>query len=99
LIPETISEHVVRCVSEGLANVIQHAQATAVSVKISATDQTLHVTLQDNGQGFNPDLIPAGHYGLIGLRERARLTGGKLTIHSQPQQGTSLTFNVPLEAA
>ncbi|MCB8925460.1 MAG: sensor histidine kinase [Ardenticatenaceae bacterium] len=99
LIPKNISEHVVRCVSEGLANVMQHAQATAVFVKITAADKTLHVTIQDNGQGFNPDQIPAGHYGLIGLRERARLAGGKLTIHSQPNQGNTLTFNVPLEAA
>jgi NarL family two-component system sensor histidine kinase YdfH len=95
-IPDEVGEHVVRCVSEGLANVMHHAQATAVSVKLGMDNGRFQVTIYDNGQGFDPDQIPAGHYGLIGLRERARLAEGKLTIESQPQQGTTLIFTASL---
>jgi NarL family two-component system sensor histidine kinase YdfH len=95
-IPDEVGEHVVRCVSEGLANVMHHAQATAVSVKLGMDNGRFQVTIHDNGQGFDPDQIPAGHYGLIGLRERARLAEGKLTIESQPQQGTTLIFTASL---
>lgn len=95
-LPEELREHVVRCVSEGLANVMQHARATAVSVKIAVVNEHLQVIIHDNGQGFVPDQIPAGHYGLIGLRERARLANGTLTITSQPNQGTTLTLTIPV---
>jgi NarL family two-component system sensor histidine kinase YdfH len=96
VLPEQLGEHVVRCVSEGLTNVMQHARATAVSVKLAEENGRLQVTLHDNGQGFDPAQIPAGHYGLIGLRERALLAGGELTIHSQPNQGTTLTLTIPI---
>ncbi len=94
-LPDSLGEHVVRCVSEGLANVMQHARATAVSVKLGVGDGRYQLTIHDNGQGFDPAQIPAGHYGLIGLRERARLAGGRLTIDSQPNQGTTLTLTIP----
>jgi two-component system, NarL family, sensor histidine kinase YdfH len=102
-LPETMAlsdqlgEHVVRCVGEGLTNVMHHARATAVSVKLVVGNGRLQLTLHDNGQGFDPAQIPAGHYGLVGLRERARLANGQLTIDSQPNQGTTLTLTIPVE--
>lgn len=95
-LPDSLAEHVVRCVSEGLANVMQHARATAVSVKLGVVDGRYRLTIHDNGQGFDPAKIPTGHYGLIGLRERARLANGQLTIASQPSQGTTLTLIIPV---
>jgi NarL family two-component system sensor histidine kinase YdfH len=95
-IPDELGDHVTRCVSEGLANVMQHARATAVSVKLGMGNGRLQVTIHDNGRGFDPAQIPAGHYGLIGLRERARLANGELTIDSHPNQGTTLTLTIPV---
>jgi len=89
-------EHVVGYVREGLANVARHAQAAQVDVKGVVVDGRFHLTIQDNGKGFNPQQIPDGHYGLVGLRERARLAGGTLVITSQPGQGTTMHLEIPL---
>jgi NarL family two-component system sensor histidine kinase YdfH len=93
---ERNGEHVVRCVSEGLANVTRHARATQVWLTIGEENGRCHVQIRDNGQGFdaNGD-IAAGHYGLLGLRERARLAGGELAIESEPGAGTTLSMSLP----
>jgi len=90
-------EHLVRCVSEGLTNVARHANATHVWVTVAEEDAHVQVHLRDNGQGFDSDSrIPAGHYGLLGLRERARLANGELTIKSQSGTGTTLSMSIPI---
>jgi NarL family two-component system sensor histidine kinase YdfH len=90
-------EHVVRCVGEGLANVARHAQATHARVTISQDDDGLQVTIRDDGRGFEVNNeTAAGHYGLLGLRERARLAGGQLSVDSQPGAGTTLCMTVPV---
>jgi NarL family two-component system sensor histidine kinase YdfH len=97
-ISERDGDHVLRCVSEGLANVARHAQATQVWVTIEEGDDNLLIQVRDNGQGFDPaGIIPAGHYGLLGLRERARLTGGTLVVESKPGEGTSISMSIPFE--
>lgn len=96
-LPDGLGEHVVRCVSEGLANVTRHAQARQVWLTIGQERGWLHVQIRDDGRGFDAAAtIPAGHYGLLGLRERARLAGGKLAVESQPGQGTTLVMSLPL---
>ena len=89
-------EHVERCVREGLTNVARHAQATHVAVAITQQANNLYITIKDDGIGFDSATIPDGHYGLIGLRERARLAGGTLNIDSQPTIGTQLQMTIPL---
>ena len=101
--PERSGEHMVRCVSEGLANVARHAQATQVWVTIweengrfDKFNAGFHIQIRDNGLGFDTDgSIPNGHYGLLGLRERARLAGGALRIESTPGHGTTLSMTIP----
>lgn len=92
------SEHLLRCVSEGLANVARHAQATEVWLTIAEENGRVVVEVRDNGRGFDAGAeIPAGHYGLLGLRERARLTGGQLIVESKPGKGTRITMFLPLD--
>jgi signal transduction histidine kinase len=62
------------------------------------------MAVQDNGKGFTlrasiEELAVAGHLGLIGMRERARLLGGNLSIQTQPQRGTRVTITVPMPPA
>ncbi|MCA9959352.1 MAG: sensor histidine kinase [Anaerolineales bacterium] len=95
-LPSLQSEHLLRCISEGLTNVARHAQATQAWVTLTQADAALHITVRDNGRGFDPTAIPAGHYGLVGLRERARLAGGTLHIASEPEQGTRIEMVIPL---
>ncbi len=96
-LPPAIGEHAVRCVGEGLANVARHAQASQAWVTLGTENGRLHITIRDNGLGFDPNKIAAGHYGLLGLRERARLSGGQMAINSAPGQGTTLHMELPID--
>jgi NarL family two-component system sensor histidine kinase YdfH len=88
-----ISEHALNILSEALANVARHAQATKVNVKFIVQGNQLELEVHDNGRGFDVNQqVGAGHYGLLGIRERARLMGGALRIKSDPQSGTIVHF-------
>jgi NarL family two-component system sensor histidine kinase YdfH len=90
LSPET-ANHAVNILSESLTNIARHAQATNVRVKLYVQNQTLELEVRDNGRGFDVDKQSGGHYGLIGMYERARLTGGMLSIESD-SNGTYVQF-------
>jgi signal transduction histidine kinase len=87
-----------RIVQEALNNVMKHAQARHVRVQLAYGDQ-LTVLIQDDGRGFElPDRADAlselGHFGLIGMRERAELIDAQLTIHSSPGTGTTIELEL-----
>jgi two-component system, NarL family, sensor histidine kinase YdfH len=86
-----------RAVTEGLANVARHAGARQVRIRASVKEAGLQVVVQDDGKGFAPEQAVGqqGHYGLLGLRERARLAGGTMEIESRPGQGTTLRVCLP----
>ncbi|MEJ5198108.1 MAG: GAF domain-containing sensor histidine kinase, partial [Anaerolineae bacterium] len=89
-----------RVAQEALNNVKKHAEATAVTIIVKFSKDLVEMTIQDNGKGFNlapslEDLAVTGHLGLIGMRERARLLGGTLSIQTQPGRGTKVTISVP----
>ena len=90
-----------RIVQEGLNNVAAHAQASRADVTVAFSETDAAVTIADNGAGFvipdRPgDLAEAGHYGLLGMRERAELADGWLSIESQPGHGTTIEIHLPL---
>jgi signal transduction histidine kinase len=85
-----------RMAQEALSNVARHAEASHASVSITFTRQEIRMEVCDNGQGFTvpkspAELTPSGHFGLLGLHERAELIGASLRIQSAPDQGTCLT--------
>ena len=89
-----------RIVQEALNNVVKHARAKQVQVKVTY-DETLHVSVTDDGVGFDvPDradaLTDLGHFGLVGMRERAELIGAHLTIQSARGSGTTIELRLPL---
>jgi signal transduction histidine kinase len=89
-----------RIVQEALSNVVKHAQAQHVEVRLNYGDQLL-VFIRDDGRGFEmPDRMDAlsdqGHFGLIGMRERAELIGAQLAIQSMPGVGTTIALHIPL---
>ena len=91
---------VYRIVQEALNNVLKHAQAQRVEVRLRFSE-TLSVSIRDDGVGFAmPDRVDAltdrGHFGLIGMRERAELIGARLSIHSSPGQGTTVELTSTL---
>jgi len=90
-----------RIAQEALNNVKKHARATMATITVRLDEDEVALTVQDNGKGFVliasvDELTVAGHLGLIGMRERARLLGGALNIQTQPGRGTKVTVTVPL---
>ncbi|MGH3387949.1 MAG: sensor histidine kinase [Actinomadura sp.] len=91
--------------SEVLANIERHAEAHTVSVRLAVepADEPADVllTVRDDGKGFElaefDVLARAGHYGLVGLRERAQRAGGTVVVASRPGEGTTVTVRLPVE--
>lgn len=97
-VPEHLCEHVLRAITEGLTNVARHAQARQVWVDVRLNEEMLMIAVRDDGIGFERALVETqkGHYGLLGLRERACLCGGHLDIESTPGEGTTLRLSLPI---
>jgi signal transduction histidine kinase len=83
-----------RIVQEGLTNVAKHAQAHNVSILLRRKNATVIAVVEDDGQGFD-QAEPTEGFGLLGLRERLALLGGKLRIESAEGTGTTLVVEVP----
>lgn len=83
-----------RIIQEGFTNILKYAEATAVTLNLHSTDTHLHLLLQDNGKGFQPDANPTG-FGLRGMYERAIALDGELTIDSRPGEGCRITAIFP----
>jgi len=95
--PPQTSDHLLSVLNEALANVTRHAQASQVRVRLEAINNHLELEIWDDGRGFDPEIVTGvGHYGLLGMRERARLIGGTLEIDSRAGQGTCIRLVVPL---
>lgn len=85
-----------RLIREILNNIAKHAQASEVDIEMTKAGRDLVTVVRDNGKGFNPDEIPTGHYGLLGIRERAEYLGGSLEIHSEIGNGSTFTIRLPV---
>lgn len=90
-----------RMAQEALNNVAKHAQATQAVVNISFMPKEVILQVSDNGKGFDvpkspAEFAPGGHFGLLGLYERAELIGARLEIHSSPGQGSQITVHLPV---
>lgn len=92
-LPAETLNHAMNILNESLTNIARHAQATQVKVNFVIQNQNLQLEVRDNGKGFDVQQQTSGHYGLIGMHERARLTGGMLSIESN-SSGTSIQFIV-----
>jgi PAS domain S-box-containing protein len=89
-----------RIVQEALTNAARHAGVGDVTVRVWTDGETLRVQVEDRGRGFGPGQLTSGDSsGLTGMRERAVLMGGQLTIESAPGAGTRVTATIPLAAA
>ncbi|WP_194542741.1 sensor histidine kinase [Paenibacillus sp. JZ16] len=97
LLSRVVMEHSLHIVREVLTNVARHANANVVKVSVIVSNNQLQIEISDNGKGFNPDAIgkEPGHYGLLGIRERARLIGGHIKIDSS-SEGTTITMSVTI---
>ncbi|WP_425826433.1 GAF domain-containing sensor histidine kinase [Streptomyces fractus] len=99
-----MAEDVYRIVAEAIHNVVKHAEATHVTLRMGVRDRALAVTVADDGAGMavsaDEEALPArGGYGLTSMRERAERWGGTVRIGRRPEGGTSVRAAVPLPAS
>jgi len=94
--PPELETATYRIMQEALTNVARHARTPEAVVRLWAAPEALYVQVEDQGVGFDPDAVPSISNGLSGMRERAGLLGGHLTIDSAPGAGTRVTAELPL---
>ncbi len=85
-----------RIVQEGLANAAKHSKSNMVRITLRQRGQRVCLEIQDWGVGFDLKTVRRNRFGLAGVRERARLLGGKCRIESKPGQGTRIVVELPL---
>jgi signal transduction histidine kinase len=98
-----LRDDIYKITTEALRNAFRHAEATDVEVEIRYDRAQFRLRVQDDGQGFDEALLPrqaaAGHYGVPGMRERAVLMGGTLTVWSKEGAGTAVELCIPSRSA
>jgi signal transduction histidine kinase len=95
-LPQDVETTLYRIVQETLTNVVKHAHAQNVSILLVRRDATVMLVIEDDGTGFDPDTVREDGLGLVGMRERVGLLGGRLTIESSPASGTTVAVEAPL---
>ena len=97
-LPGDIELAVFRIAQEALRNVVKHAAASHVLVSIEFIPKEVVLEVSDDGAGFDPRAtrgLAEGHLGLLGMKERAEMAGGRLEIHSKPGAGTKVVARLP----
>jgi signal transduction histidine kinase len=98
-LPSKVESHLLRIGQEATTNAVKHAQANSIWLDLGYEENRVKLSVRDNGSGFdaaNAASSEAGHFGLLGMRERAEKIGGTLSIRSAPGQGTTVEVVVPL---
>ncbi|MES1248978.1 MAG: GAF domain-containing sensor histidine kinase [Actinomycetota bacterium] len=95
-LPPELETALYRIVQESLTNVVKHARASSVSIVIARRPGSVTVVVEDDGVGFDASSTREGGLGLVGMRERMALLGGRLTLETTPDAGTTLLAEVPL---
>ena len=91
-------QHCVRIAQEAVANAVKHGRPSAINVTLASQNGHAVLTVHDDGAGFDPAGVFAsarGHFGLLGMRERARRMGGEVSVVSAVQKGTTVEVRVP----
>jgi signal transduction histidine kinase/uncharacterized protein YdeI (BOF family) len=99
--PEVTEENLMRISQEAITNAVKHSGATQVKIELHFLPNQVALQIKDDGKGFDPDHRAGpdeGHFGLLGISERAERLGGQVQITSSPGQGTLIRVEIPLTA-
>ncbi len=88
---------VYRIVQESLNNLWRHSKSEKALVELTLADDHVAITVRDWGVGFDPENVDEKRFGMTSIRERVRLFGGTVTIHSAPSKGTTISVQLPLK--
>ena len=97
-LPIEIEEVLYRIAQEALHNVVKHAGAREAGLELEKVGDDVRLRIIDDGRGFDPERVPAGHLGLAGMRARAAKIGAELQVRSSTGSGTTVEVVVPAEA-
>jgi signal transduction histidine kinase len=93
-----LGDEVYRIGREALVNAFRHSHAKNIEVELEYTAARLRVLVRDDGCGIDPQVLKSGregHWGLVGMRERAKQIGARLSVWSRPTAGTEIEISVP----
>ena len=99
---DDVEGDLLRVATEAVANAVRHADAAQVSVRLAYGPAAVRLTVEDDGAGFDVDRVArtrAGHWGLLGIRERAARVGASLDVRSRPGHGTVVRLEIPSRRA
>ena len=97
-LPGSHETAIYRIVQEALTNVVKHAAAESVSIVVAYGHGPVRCVIEDDGVGFAPGAVREGALGLVGMRERVNLLGGRFEVQSAPGHGTTLIVELPFES-
>jgi signal transduction histidine kinase len=95
-LPGEIETMLYRVAQEALTNVVKHARARSVSILLTSRNGGVALVIEDDGVGLTPGRVREDALGLVGMRERVALVGGRIEFESGPDAGTSIRIEVPL---
>ena len=95
-LPAEVETALYRIVQEALANIVKHAEATRVSILLTRKESSVAAVVEDDGKGFDKSETGDDVLGLVGMRERVGLVGGRLVIESAKGSGTTIAAEVPV---
>ena len=96
---EIAEENLLRIGQEAITNTVKHSSAGMVKIELVFSPEKVALEISDNGKGFDPDHCAGpneGHFGLLGIRERAERMGGQAAINSSPGTGTRIRIEIPI---
>jgi two-component system sensor histidine kinase UhpB len=88
-----------RIIQEAVTNIVRHANATSVRIRLSVSDGAIRATVEDDGHGFSVEdhaVLGGGGLGMLGMQERAAILGGYVQIESEAGTGTRVEIELPL---
>jgi signal transduction histidine kinase len=97
IVDPVVRDEIYRIASEALRNAFRHAEAKHIEVDLRYDERQLRLRVRDDGKGIDPKFAEGreGHFGIHGMRERAKLMRGKLTVWSAPDSGTEIEISIP----
>ena len=99
-LPPQVENNLLRIAQEAVNNAVRHARAENIYVNLLFDTRSVRLSVRDDGRGFDPGEQASGrngHFGILGMRERAEEMGGSLSIDSDPERGSEVSVGVPLE--
>ena len=93
--PAYVEYNLLRIAQEAIINAVKHAGARTIEVSLQTLPEGLRIAVRDDGSGFVPGDPPIDHFGLVGMKERAKEIGADLRVTSEPKMGTSIVVDFP----